>query len=176
MAFFSLTGRALIINFWDLSKYFDKEVLADVMDSLFRAGIRGKLYRLWNEFNSRSVVQVVTPGGVSDKRVTGANVGQGTVGGGLISSLGLSEGMSDTFGSSTAEICYGPVRLEPTIYQDDIAKCSSTFLFIHFFFYFAQRYDEKLKIEAFIDPVKVIGHNFFLVYVCAIWSKGLLSF
>ena len=52
-------------------------------------------------------------------------MGQGTVGGGLVFSLGLSEGMSDTFDSSTSEICYGPVRLQPIMYQDDFAKCSN---------------------------------------------------
>ena len=115
-----MLNKALIVNFWDLSKYFDKEVVADVMDSLYRAGIRGKLYRLWSKFNSKSVVQVVTPSGVSEKRETGANVGQGTVGGGLVSALGLGEGVSDSFDSSSSEIYYASVRLQPILFQDDI--------------------------------------------------------
>ena len=124
MSYYNWIDKALILNLWDLSKYFDKEVVADVMDSLYRAGIRGKLYRLWSEFNSKSVVQVVTPSGISEKRTTGANVGQGTVGGGLASALGLSDGMADSFDGSSSEIYYGPVRVQPIMFQDDILKCS----------------------------------------------------
>ena len=57
MAYYNMIGRALILNLWDLSKYFDKEVVADVTDSLYRAGICGKLYRLWYEFNRKSKIK-----------------------------------------------------------------------------------------------------------------------
>ena len=65
--------QVLKINFWDLSKYFDTEVVVDVMDALYRAGVRGKLYKLWYEFNSKIVVQVVTAGGKSEEKTTGTS-------------------------------------------------------------------------------------------------------
>ena len=38
----------LLLQLWDLSKNFDKENLRDALDSLYDAGIRGKLYKLWH--------------------------------------------------------------------------------------------------------------------------------
>ena len=37
----------LYLQLYDISTYFDKEILRDAMDTLFSAGITGKLYRLW---------------------------------------------------------------------------------------------------------------------------------
>ena len=37
---------ALIIQFFDVSKFFDRENLQDGMDALYNYGIKGKLYRL----------------------------------------------------------------------------------------------------------------------------------
>ena len=44
----------LIIQTFDISKYFDSEVLRDAMTALYEAGIKEKLYRLWYELNKET--------------------------------------------------------------------------------------------------------------------------
>jgi hypothetical protein len=43
IALYSLCGKALIVQLYDISKFFDREMLRDCMDSLYSNGIRGKL-------------------------------------------------------------------------------------------------------------------------------------
>ena len=47
IALYVSLGITLIIQFYDVSKFFDKESLRDALDALYKAGIIGKLYRLW---------------------------------------------------------------------------------------------------------------------------------
>ena len=44
--------EAVLLTFWDVSKYFDSEHLLDVMNELHRNKIQGKLYRLLYLMNS----------------------------------------------------------------------------------------------------------------------------
>ena len=37
----------LFLQIFDLSKYFDREILKNAMDTLYNCGVTGKLYRLW---------------------------------------------------------------------------------------------------------------------------------
>jgi hypothetical protein len=108
----------------DLSKYFDKESLRDTMNSLYEANIRGKLYRLWNYDNQ---VKVLTSAGMSDMSSTRENVGQGTVGGAILSSLNLDIGVTEGFRESCHEVYYGgPLRLNPLLYQDDSLRLATS--------------------------------------------------
>ena len=112
--------QPLIIQVYDLSKYFDKESLRDAMNSLYDAGIKGKLYRLWFMMNCDNQVKVLTSAGMTGIRATGENVGQGTVGGAILSSLNLDVGVTEGFSESGHEIYYGgKIRLNPLLYQDD---------------------------------------------------------
>ena len=43
---YEMNGKALILQLYDISKIFDREMLVDCMDTLYNNGIRGKLYRL----------------------------------------------------------------------------------------------------------------------------------
>ena len=95
----------ILLQLWDISKYFDKEVLRDAMDTLFEAGIRGKLYRLWFMLNRDAQIRVKTSFGLTGIAATGENVAQGSIGGGLISSLNLSKTIS-TFFSGAEEASY----------------------------------------------------------------------
>ena len=63
-------GRLVIGQFYDLSKYFDKEVLADTMDVLARREVDSKAYRLWAKLND-TVIQVRTGVGTSQKAAIG---------------------------------------------------------------------------------------------------------
>ena len=78
ISLYSQGGKALIIQLYDISKFFDREMLRDCMDSLYNSGIRGKLYRLIFEMNRETRIKVRTAVGVSSGETTG---GQGTLDG-----------------------------------------------------------------------------------------------
>ena len=60
----------LFMSYWDLSKYFDKETLRDAMDTLYQAGIRGKLYRLWYRLSKDTQIRVKTSFGLTETAAT----------------------------------------------------------------------------------------------------------
>ena len=64
--------------------------------------------------------------GVTEVAATGENVAQGSIGGGLVSALNLSETMTDYFSGSDSDISYGLMRTNPILYQDDSARFSSS--------------------------------------------------
>ena len=79
----------LYLQLFDISKYFDKEILRDAMDTLFGAGIAGNIYRLWFMLNKDTQIRVKTSFGVMYVAATGKNVAQVSIGGGIISPLYL---------------------------------------------------------------------------------------
>ena len=50
----------------------------------------------------------------------GEVVGQGTIGGALVSQLNVDKGVGDYFDGSRDETTYGSVTLQPMAFQDDI--------------------------------------------------------
>ena len=115
----------LFISYWDISKYFDKEILRDAMDTLYQAGIRGKLYRLWFMLNCDTQIRVKTSFGMTDVAATGENVAQGSIGGGLISSLNLDRTVTSYF-AGAEEASYASLKLSPLLFQDDSLRFSTT--------------------------------------------------
>ena len=110
-------GRLVIGQFYELSKYFDKEVLADTMDVLARWEVDMKAYRLWTKLND-TVIQVRTGVGTSGKVAIREVIGQGTIGGALVSQASLDDGIMAQFEGSS-EWAYGSVELLPFMVQDD---------------------------------------------------------
>ena len=93
--------------------------------TLFKAGISGKLYRLWFMMNKDSQIKVKTGFGITKTAATGENVAQGSIGGGIVSALNLDKTISAHFNGSETNVSYGPNRLSPLMYQDDTAKFSA---------------------------------------------------
>ena len=102
-------GKSIIVNYFDLKKYFDSEVLLDAMDSLYKSNIKGKLYRLIYQLNKNNLIQIKTPVGVTAEFRTGENVTQGSVGGGLISSINLAIPVEASFQNSENKVQYGEI-------------------------------------------------------------------
>ena len=117
ISLYSFLKIPLFLQVWDVSKYFDKEILRDAMDTLYSACIVGKLYRLWFLLK-KNKIRVKTGFGMTESAATRENVGQGSIGGGLISALNLDKTMSAYFSGSDNEISYGPARLCSVLYQD----------------------------------------------------------
>ena len=72
--------------------------------------------------NKNTRFSVMTPVGVTEEAERGPGVGQGTGEGALISALNLDSGVRNFFCSSDSEVSYGPVKLAPVLFQDDIAR------------------------------------------------------
>ena len=88
--------------------------------------MKGKKYRLLYELNKDARITVRTPVGDSEKRETGENIAQGSTEGSLTSSSNLSSGVKDFFEESEHEVHYGPLKILPPSFQDDLARlCQS---------------------------------------------------
>ena len=95
------------------------------MDNLYKSDIKGKLYRLIYELNKSNQIQIKTSVGTTSNFKTGENVTQGSVGGGLISSINLDIPIRTFFKESVHEVKYGDIMMGPIIYQDDLARLAS---------------------------------------------------
>ena len=113
-----------ILTVTDIIKFFDKQNLIDAMDSLHRAKVNKKFYRVWYKLNQNTVIQVKTGAGMSAQGLAGPVTGQGGGGTALASALNLDLGLNSHFSGSKDEECYGRVRLQPLIYLDDTARAS----------------------------------------------------
>ena len=128
LSFYQLCGKAIIIQLYDISKFFDREMLRDCMDALYNNGVKGKLYRLVFEMNRETRIKVRTAVGVTDEESTGEGVGQGTLDGAIISACSIDYSIDKFFSNSSYEVSYGGLNLQPLLYQDDIFRlCSDPF-------------------------------------------------
>ena len=74
--------------------------------------------------NKKTMIYVKTGTGMTEEADVGEVVGQGTVGGALTSQLNIDRGIDRYFCGSKDEISYGTVRLQPMVFQDDVARMS----------------------------------------------------
>ena len=127
MALYEYLDIPLIIETFDISKYFDSEVLSNAMSALYEAGVDGKLYRLWYELNKETEIRVKTGVGITKAATVGETVAQGSIGGGLVSSINLDSEVNNFFAGSLDEAAYSNIRLQPMILQDDLSRlcCSA---------------------------------------------------
>ena len=94
------------------------------MNELYKSGVTGKLYRLLYKMNQNTRICVQTPVGMTEEQDTGEGVGQGTLEGALVSGVNIDKGVNEYFKDSEYEVSYGPVPLQPILYQDDVARMS----------------------------------------------------
>ena len=121
MAIYKKTGRILVLNFFDLAKYFDKEMVEDAVLTCIRRKADPKAIRLWYKLNDNTRIQVRTGAGMSKKARVGAVLGQGTLAGALISQAVLDDGVMDNFSPGEEGLwSYGSVPLAPVMWQDDL--------------------------------------------------------
>ena len=118
--------QPIIIQLYDVAKFFDCESLRDGLDALYNCGITGNLYRLIYLLNKDTKITVKTCLGESKEADTGENIGQGTVEGAVISAASIDYTIAKFFDDSEAEISYGNLNLRPLIFQDDIARLSTS--------------------------------------------------
>ena len=110
----------LILQLFDISKFFDRESLRDGLNSIYLSGVQGNIYKLLYELNKDTQIKVNTLSGVSEISCTGENVTQGSLSAALISANNLDRGINDHFKGSSHEVSYNNIRMQPLIFQDDL--------------------------------------------------------
>ena len=114
-------GKEMVIQCYDISKYFDKEMMQDAILTCKERGADPKAVRLWYKLNEKTEICVKTGVGMTEYTNVGAVVGQGTMGGALVSQAVLDEGAQKHFvPGNEDELKYGSVPLAPCLFQDDI--------------------------------------------------------
>ena len=121
-----VTEGGCLVKLADIQAFFDSENLRGVMGSLYSAEIPMKTYRMWYKMNSRTVIRVATPSGLTEAGEAGELCAQGSKGAALASQLDVDLGIKCYFENSTDEAHYGSVRIQPQIYQDDILRVAPT--------------------------------------------------
>ena len=116
------SGQGVILTLLDLIKFFDKQSLIDACDSLYRAKVNSKFFRIWYKLNAETEIEVRTGAGVSARGLAGPVTGQGGGGAALASALNLDLGVDRYFNNSISEDCYGTIRLQPLSYIDDVSR------------------------------------------------------
>ena len=126
LAKYIMQGKMVMLQAYDISKFFDKETLPDVMSTLQEIGIDSKAYRTWSLLNMKTNIRVKTGVGYTAWSQEGPMIGQGTGGGALVSQVNLDRGVVDMFMDSEEEVWYGGVRVLPTMFQDDIMRAADS--------------------------------------------------
>ena len=114
--------KAISIQFFDITKFFDKESLRDGLRELYKSNMKGKLYRLLYLLNKDTRICVRTPVGDTEKVETREGLAQGSSEGAIASASNLGHGVEDFFLDSEHEAVYGRVPVGPVILQDDICR------------------------------------------------------
>ena len=115
--------KQVILQCFDLEKYFDKENIEDAILTCYNRGADAKAVRCWFKLNQETNIRVRTGVGLSDKALVGAVVGQGTMGGALVSQGVLDDAVQEHFQpGGEEELEYGGVQLAPLMFQDDFLQ------------------------------------------------------
>ena len=77
MALRKSEGEGCILPMVDIRKFFDKLNLINVMNTLYRAQVPKKCYRVWYKLNENTTIQVKTGAGLSARGLAGPVIGQG---------------------------------------------------------------------------------------------------
>ena len=115
-------NKELIMEYLDLIKCFDKLVLKNVMNDLWKAEVRGKIWRNIYTTNMKAEVTINTPVGATEQFCIGETVKQGSILAATMASL-HTDGVNRMFKSGIGgAINYGEIRINNLIFQDDILK------------------------------------------------------
>ena len=90
-------GKQVVVQCYDIQKFFDKEQIEDGVLTCLRRGAGVPAVRLWYKLNEDTRIKVRTAAGVTAAGEVGAVVGQGTIGGTLVSQAVLDDAVIEKF-------------------------------------------------------------------------------
>ena len=113
--------QMVVLQSFDVQKFFDKEMMEDAIITSKKRGADAKAVRMWFKLNDETNIEVKTAVGMTKKANVGAVVGQGTMGGALVSQAVLDEAVMETFPlAGGANLNYGSVPMAPVMWVDDM--------------------------------------------------------
>ena len=105
-------GKNVVLQLFDISKFFDKEMMEDAVLTCLKRKADPKAVRLWFKLSNNTKIQVRTGVGMTQFGDVGAVVGQGMLGGALVSQGVLDEAVSEQFPpGGELQLEYGDVPL-----------------------------------------------------------------
>ena len=110
----------IILICYDISAFFDKEVLGDLLDELNCIGVDPRALRLFYQLNKNTKVRIRTGAGDSAWGEVGDIIGQGSSSAAKVSALNLSRKLDRVFEGNTELATYGAVKQHPYSFQDDV--------------------------------------------------------
>jgi hypothetical protein len=120
-------GKMVVLQSFDISKFFDKELIEDAILTCVNRGADTKAVRLWHSLNARTRIQVKTGVGVTRFGEVGAVVGQGMLAGALVSQAVLDDGIMEHLPpGGELQMEYGDVPLAPLMWMDDVMKTTES--------------------------------------------------
>lgn len=159
---FSYLNIAVIIEFLDLVKAFDKMILKSVLIDLWNCNIKGRIWRTIYQINKKSRLRIKTPFGKTPLLEIGESLKQGSVLATALAALHTST-VSSMFNNKGLNIKYGDMEINNLLFQDDILRI--------------QRNAEDMNIankvyEIFQKNNRLEYHDLKSVYMC---TKGEAS-
>ena len=115
----------LILELLDLIKAFDKMQLKLVMNDMWTAGVRGRIWRNIYQINKEAKIHIKTPMGITEGIKIGETVKQGSVLASKMASL-HTDGANRMFVNTGLGIQYGEIKINNLIFQDDIIKLENS--------------------------------------------------
>ena len=112
--------KLIVLVCYDITGFFDKEVLADAMNELHSIHVDPRAYRLFYRLNESTRVRVRTGCGYSDWGEVGELLRQGSGGAAKVSALNLSRKLDNGFEGNEELAKYGSVKQQPYSFQDDV--------------------------------------------------------
>ena len=119
-------NKAIVGGVHDIQKFFDKEVLSDVLNTMTEMKVNPKCVRVWGKLNMNTRIRVRCGGGYSPWMDVGDTLGQGSGGAALASQANLDKGITSMFHGSSDLVFYGTVPISPLLFQDDIFSLSGS--------------------------------------------------
>ena len=102
-------------------------MIEDGVLTCLKRGADPKAVRLWYKLNDQTRIQVRTGVGVTKFGEVGAVIGQGMIGGALVSQAVLDDGvMEELPPGGSVQMEYGDVPLAPLMFLDDIINTADT--------------------------------------------------
>ena len=147
-------GKSYFIEFCDLQKAFDKMILKNVMDNLWNADTRGRIWRNIYQINKNTDAIIKTPYGETEKINITEILKQGSV---LASTLAaLHTDSSTKMKQEELGARYGEIYIHSLLFQDDIARIETN----------AEKLNAANRIyEIFQDTNGMLFHKLKTVYI-----------
>ena len=103
----------------DLVKAFDKMQLKLVMNDMWHAGIKGRIWRNMYNINKEAKIYIKTPLGITEGHEIGETVKQGSVLASKMASM-HTDGVNRMFENTGMGINYGNIMINNLVFQDDV--------------------------------------------------------